>query len=341
MGSRRARAVKENQNAKLVCVVDDDFKNASYLACELNCDFYTDYDKALKRHDVDCVVIAVPNKLHSEISIEAIREGKHVFCEKPMAIKPEECELMVNEALKHNVYLKVSSNIRYFGNIRKAKELLDQRVIGDLLFMRGWIGHRGWNLKPNSWFIDPDLIGGGTLLDNGCHLIDLVRWFMGEIKECIGFYTTGLHKQLPKRLEDTAMGILITIDNKPIFIQSSWAEINGYLYAEVYGERGAIYVDNRGNNAKTILLDDSGLSHMFDYSDEPRISFKLEIDDFIDSVIHGIHPTPTGYDGMRVIQIIHGIYESAKRDYKVKVFNENKLNPIRKEIVKRHGEIVW
>jgi len=319
MGKRRSEAVAQNPYSKLLCVVDNDAIQAKSLAKELNCEFYTSYDKVIKRKDIDALVVSIPNKYHAEVSIKGMKQGKHVFCEKPMTIASEEAKVMVKTALKEGVFLKAGSNVRFFTNIKKAKEIIDRGILGKILFARGWIGHQGWNLQPNSWFTDPELIGGGTMLDNGCHLIDIIRWFIGEIKECFGYRITLLHK-LPYALEDNAVGILIGLNGEPALIQSSWTEWNGYLYLEFYGENSALYINNRGNEAKTILKTRNNNIQVFDYSKEPKNSFQKEIDDFISSIIARKQPLPSGYDGMRAVQIINGLYQSAQQGRKVSVY---------------------
>lgn len=319
MGKRRASAIVHNPNSELVCVVDNCITQAKSLAEQLDCEFYTNCDEAIKKDGIDAIIISMPNKYHADISTKSMTKGKHVFCEKPMAITSEEAKLMVKTALKEGVFLKAGSNVRFFSNIEKAKEIIHSGALGRVLFARGWIGHQGWNLKPSSWFTDPELIGGGTMLDNGCHIIDIIRQFMGETKECLGYCSTLLHK-LPDTLEDNAVGILIGLNGAPALIQSSWTEWNGYFYLEFYGENGALYIDNRGTEAKTIIKKKSDDIQIFDYSKEPQISFQKEIDDFISSVRTGRQPLPSGYDGMRVVQIINGLYESARRGSKVLVY---------------------
>jgi len=336
MGKRRAKAVTKNHNSELLCVVDNDLTQARSLAEELNCQFYTHLDEAIKRDDVDAVVVSVPNKYHLEASLKSLKLGKHVFCEKPLAITPKEAKLMVETALNEGVFLKAGSNVRFFHNILKAKELVDDRTIGKLLFARGWIGHEGWNLKQDSWFIDPQLIGRGTMLDNGCHLIDIIRWFMAEIKECFGCCSTLLHK-LPNDIEDNSMGILIGLNGELAMIQSSWTDWNGYFYLEFYGENGALYIDNRGNEAKTIIKTKNNELRVFDYSKEPKISFQMEIDDFISSILAGKHPLPSGYDGMRVIQIINGIYESSSQGQKICVYGAEEQT-LEKRLMEKYGQ---
>lgn len=173
MGLRRAKRVIDHPNAELVCVADVDEEKAKKTSKEFGVNYYTDFRELVGIEEIDSVIVCVPNKYHAPVTIEALNNGKHVFCEKPLARTPEEAKMMVEAAKENGVTLKVTSNLRYFPSVQKAKELLNE--IGDVLFFRGWIGNSGWQLE--SWFSNPDMIGGGTLLDNGCHLLDLCIWF--------------------------------------------------------------------------------------------------------------------------------------------------------------------
>ena len=104
---------------------------------------------------------------------------------------------MVRAAGTHGSFLKVGSNLRHFPNVARALELVARGAIGEVLFLRGWIGNDGWSL--GSWWRDPDLIGGGTLLDNGSHLLDLTRSFLGEPEECVGYASTLAQDVAPLR----------------------------------------------------------------------------------------------------------------------------------------------
>lgn len=109
-------------------------------------------------------MISVPNKFHAPIAIGATENGKHVFCEKTMARNPDEWIKMVEAAIENDTFLKIGSNLRYFSRVQKAKKLLNNSKIGDILYIRGWIGNTGWQLNT-SWFSDIELVGDGTFLD--------------------------------------------------------------------------------------------------------------------------------------------------------------------------------
>jgi predicted dehydrogenase len=315
-GSRRVNAL-----VKLgvrLCLVDVDEELVSRMAREAGCEYYTDYREALRRGDLDCVVVATPNKLHAPISIAAMEAGKHVLCEKPLARNPEEARAMVDAAVRNRVFLKTGSNLRYFSNVRKAKELVDGGMIGKPLFIRGWIGHDGKKVL-HTWNVDREMAGGGTMLDNGAHILDLFRWFLGDFSECSGSVGT-LH--MPIEVEDNGMGIFRKEDGRMAFIQSSWTEWSGYMYMEIYGSEGSVIIDNRGertvNTGKwvvtstTVYTHKDGTRQVFDYSTEPPRSYELELEDYIRCVEEGRQPMASGHDGMKVVEMVHAVYESSR-----------------------------
>ncbi len=316
-GRRRINALRKI-GAEISCLVDTDEKLVSGLAREIGCEYTTDYLKGVGRDDVDCVVVATPNKYHAPISIAALEAKKHVICEKPLARNPEEARAMIEAARRNGVFLKTGSNLRYFSNVRKAKELIDGGAIGKPLFVRGWIGHDGKKVL-HTWNVDRETAGGGTMLDNGAHILDLFRWFVGDFSECTGHVAT-LH--MPIEVEDNGMGIFRAEDGKLAFIQSSWTEWSGYMYMEVYGSDGSVIIDNRGeksvNSGKwavtstTALTAKDGARQIFDYSAEPPRSYELELKDFISCVADGRQPMASGHDGKKVVEMVHAIYESSR-----------------------------
>ena len=316
-GSRRVNALRKI-GARIGCLVDIDEKLVANLAREVGCEYHTDYREAVRRDDIDCVIVATPNKFHAPITIAALEAGKHVICEKPLARNPEEAREMVEAAERNGVFLKTGSNLRYFSNVRKAKELIDGGAIGKPLFVRGWIGHDGKRVL-HAWNVKREMSGGGTVLDNGAHILDLFRWFVGDFSECFGKVAT-LH--LPIEVEDNGMGIFRAEDGRMAFIQSSWTEWSGYMYMEIYGSEGSVIIDNRGEKAvntgkwivtsNTIYTAKDGSRQVFDYSAEPPQSYELELRDFITSVESGRQPIASGYDGMKVVEMVHAIYESSR-----------------------------
>lgn len=318
MGIRRMKSIAGHTDTELVCLSDNDVEAAKKFSKEIGCDFHPDWETAVGRRDVDFVVVSVPNKLHNPIAVDALSRGKHVWCEKPLARNPEEAREIVRAAARTDSFLKVGSNLRYFPSVQKAKELLDNSAIGDVLFLRGWVGNAGWPTKM--WFSNADLSGGGTFLDNGCHLLDLARWFMGEARDCIGQVST-LHWKISP-LEDNGMGIFTFDRGKLAFIHSSWTEWSEYMYMEIYGNSGYIRVDNRGTKCITTWGKQDGKQEVYDYSDVTAQSHVLEFNDCVRSINQSKQPLPNGFDGLRAVQMAYGVYQSSKLGKRVKIWGK-------------------
>jgi len=309
MGQRRIETIIQNKAAELVGVYDIDKSRSVRTSERSGCEYSTDLNDLLSRGDIDVVVVSVPNKFHSSISLAAMKAGKHVLCEKPMAITPVEAEEMVSAAEANGVYLKVGTNHRYFPNVLKAKETVESGKIGHPLVFRGWIGHDGSKFGAE-WYKSYEIAGGGTLLDNGCHILDISRMMLGDVKSCIAEVDNLIRHDI-RPAEDYASVIYRTANNGMISINCSWIEWYGYLYFEVYGDEGFMIIDARYGNR--ILTGKRGTDsvEIVDYTNRPQQSFKLELEHLIDSLRRGVQPDATGFDGMRVIQMIHAAYESS------------------------------
>lgn len=333
MGVKRIKSLTENKQTRLVSIVDRNLTRARNLAKEYGAAFNNDPLEAMEKTDPDLVFVSTPNKYHVSLAQAALKRDIHVLCEKPLARNPEEALTMVETALHSNAFLKTGSNLRYFPSVTRAKELLEKREIGGLLFLRGWIGNAGWHLERswNSWFGTPDLAGGGTLLDNGAHMFDLIRWFIGEIEKCLGV-TSNLYWET-NPLEDTGLCILESVDGKLASFQSSWIDWAGYMYVEIYGTEGYIRIDNRQNSCITILGKKDGSKYISDYSLQPPTSYKTELADFINSIKHEKQPFPSGFDGLRAVQMAFGVYESARTGKRVLIYGDKE-----KKLKKRHEE---
>lgn len=309
MGSRRIKTIVDHPDTELISVVDVNQDVARELSKRFECATFSNFKDAISDDEVDCVVVSVPNKFHSEISIVALENGKQVFCEKPLARNPKEAFAMVQAAEKNGCFLKTGSNLRYFPSVEKAKKLVERGAIGDILYLRGWVGNCGKHVK-GSWYSKVDMSGGGTFLDNGVHLIDLTRLFLGEIDTCLGEVITSYWPIAP--LEDNGFGIFHSSNGKMAFIQSSWTEWAGYMYMEIYGSEGSIIIDNRNHQCITTLMEKSGEKRIFDFSLLPPVSYEREFEEYVKALREGRQPLASGFDGMRAVQMAYGVYESSR-----------------------------
>jgi len=324
MGKRRIQSVLDDPRTKLVCIADVLPLPAGSELASLPCPFFDNYRQVVDHPDVDVVVISVPNRWHREMAVAAMKAKKHVFCEKPLAQDPEEARLMVETARENGVTLKVGSNLRFFKNVLQAKELLDQGAIGETLFVRSWIGHSGWNV--GTWFSEKGMAGGGTFLDNGCHIMDVARWFVGDMKSAVGVVKTQLWDIKP--LEDNGIGIFESVSGKTVLIHSSWTEWAGYMYMEIYGAKGYIRIDNRGKKSTLTLGNTKAEEKVFDYSAEPPTSFNDEFKVYVANLLEGKTPTPTGEDGLKTVEMAWAVYESAGSGQKVELGKRTDTQPV-------------
>jgi predicted dehydrogenase len=311
MGERRARSA-EAAGAEITAVTDAAPERARTLAAKhTSAAEMKSWQELVTSSRVDLVVISTPNALHRPIAEAALAAGKHVFCEKPLAGTTEDARAIVEAARRAERVLKVGSNLRFFPNVKEAKRLLDAGEIGDPLFLRCWIGHDGWNVAGDaSWFKDPKQAGGGTFLDNGCHVLDIARWFMGEVVRCTGMVQTAHWPIAP--LEDNAFGIFSTATGRTICIQASWTEWNGYMFLEIYGDRGYLRVDSRGKSCSVALGRRGEPEKLFDYSHLPPRSYDDEMADLLAAIASGRTPEPDGFAGQRAVEMAHAVYAAAR-----------------------------
>lgn len=255
----------------------------------------------------DLAVIATPNAFHAKMSIEAMKYGLHVLCEKPLATTGSDAKKISATAKKYHKIVKTGSNHRFFHTVQKAKELYDKGAIGSLLFFKGSIGTNGTRVS-RKWFWDSSISGGGTFIDNGCHILDIARMFMGNFISCTAAMTTNLWKET--RVEDVGSAIYKTKDHRQAVITASWLQWAGYLHIELWGDKGYIIIDSTTHDTVTIGSKD-GIFTTYDYSNEKKDSYHRELLYFADCIQKKRQPEPNADDGARVIAMIEAAYKAS------------------------------
>ena len=194
----------------------------------------SNWQDAVSDKNTDMIIVATTNDLLAEITLNAVRKGKHVLVEKPAARFSEELEPIIKEVRKNNVKVKVGFNHRYHPAIRKAKEIIDRGGIGSLMYLRATYGHGGRIGYDKEWRARKEIAGGGELLDQGMHLIDLSKWFLGEIAEANGFVHTYFWN-MP--VEDNGFVILKTPKKQVAWLHVSCSEWKNCFSMEIFGKR--------------------------------------------------------------------------------------------------------
>ena len=204
-----------------------------------------DWRELLQRGDVDVVVVATTNDVLAEISRAAVEAGKHVLVEKPAARNVAELDPVIAAAQQAHRLVRVGFNHRYHPALLKAHALLASGVLGPLMFVRGRYGHGGRLGYDKEWRADPARSGGGELIDQGVHLIDLARWFLGDFAAVDGFAHTYFWN-MP--VDDNAFLLLKTAGQQAAFLQVSCTEWKNLFSLEIYGRDAKLHIEGLGGS---------------------------------------------------------------------------------------------
>ena len=219
--------------------------------------------------------------------------------------------------------LKIGFNHRHHPAVWKAKALLEEGSIGQSLFIRCRYGHGGRPGYEDEWRADPEISGGGELLDQGIHTIDLFRWFLGDFQEAFG-YTDTWFWDMP--VEDNAFALFRTPGGQVAFLHTSWTQWKNLFSFEISGSAGYLIVEGLGGSYGAERLTwgrrrpESGPpdEERFDFSG-PDTSWKAEWYEFVSAVQEGREPLANGYDGWQAMRMVHAVYESARTGQRVRL----------------------
>lgn len=325
IGARRAKIAAEDSRVRLVAVMDSDRARAETVAASHGCDAMTDGDALIQRKDIHIVVVGTSHKFLPIYSCAALKAGKHVLCEKPMGRNTDEIIRQVEAAQAARVYLKGGFNHRYHPAIRRAYELHTEGAIGEIILLRCRYGHGARPGYENEWRGNPELAGGGELLDQGIHAIDLFRMFAGDFSEVFGWTSTRVWNIAP--LEDNAMALLKNRAGVMASVHASWTQWKNLFSFEIFGRDGYLVIEGLGGSYGVERLKVGRRRPQSGPPDEsefeftgPDLSWNAEWDDFMSSVISG--RTGGGEDSIAAMQLIDAIYVSMRENRPV--HNERK-----------------
>lgn len=241
----RKRAAALGAGGQLIACADIDQRRADSLAKTASAQAFTDWRRLLASPDVEVVVVSTLHDSLAAITQAAIEAGKHVLVEKPAARNARELEPVMAAAATHGVQVRVGFNHRYHRAMRKAKQIVGSGALGELMFLRARYGHGARVGYDREWRANPELSGGGELIDQGPHLIDLSRWFLGEITEVQGFAHT-YYWDMP--VDDNAFLMLRTAAQQTAFLHVSCTEWKNLFSMEIYGRQGKLEVAGLGGS---------------------------------------------------------------------------------------------
>lgn len=318
IGQKRA---KNLAGAQLVRCIDKELSRAERLAKDVKGGVAsTDWQGIIEGSDIDAVVVATPHDSLAEIVRHAVMSGKHVLVEKPAARHFSELIGLPELAVKHGVRARVGFNHRYHRAFQQARKIVDSGALGPLMYLRARYGHGGRVGYEKEWRSQPQLSGGGELIDQGVHLIDLARWFLGDFREIDGFARTYFW-DMP--VDDNGFMLLKTAEKQVAFLHASCTEWKNIFSWELYGRLGKLQIDGLGGSY--------GVERLSWYKMLPEMgppettiweypmadnSWELEMQEFLEDIRIGREPSPGLGDAIAALQVVDRIYGESGYDHR-------------------------
>lgn len=337
IGKKHAEAIINNPSAELILVCDnnqqskalygEDKSGIAIEAEELGVPYVTDYKEILTNEDVDAVVVATPDFLHRDIVCDLLKAGKHVLCEKPMALCREDCVAMIRASKESGKFLMVGQIVRKNPTFIKAKELIDRGEIGELVSVESEYAHDYSGMKSN-WRKDPahprHIITGG-----GCHAVDMLRWIAGNPTEVFAYSNHKVLLDYP--VYDSTVAVL-KFPNDVIgrVYCSMSAKRSATMRTVFHGTLGTLIVDD--THKEFIIYKDCILPDEKEYlgTEAQHIELRLditpcthncqaEIDEFTDVLLGKAPMTVDGVEGGSTVSVCEAIVKSSDTGEKIRV----------------------
>ncbi|RDW20660.1 Gfo/Idh/MocA family protein [Oceanobacillus chungangensis] len=308
-----AESLKKIPTVEIVGVFDDDLERGQEVAGKYHTKHYKDQEEFLKE-EMDAVIICSENIRHKEMVLNAAKAKKHILCEKPIATTIKDAKEMIEACEENGVILQIAFPVRFSSPIVELKKLIDDGELGDIVAFR--TTNRGQN--PGGWFIEKNLSGGGAVLDHTVHMVDIMRWYLGEeiiqVDAIVDSYFHDISVDDAGILTlDFENGVIATHD-------ASWSRFAEYpmwgdVTIEVIGTKQTVKVDAYKEHLRMYANDAKSLSHVFYGND---MDFGL-IQDFVECVEQGRVPSITGFDGLKALEVALAAYKSSEMESTVKL----------------------
>jgi predicted dehydrogenase len=319
IGERRAATAAGHPDTRLVLAVDPVAERRDAVAAAAApASTAADWRAALDHPDVDVVVVATPNGYLADIGAAALEAGRHVLLEKPMGRGLDEALRLERVATSSGRQLKVGFNHRYHPGLERARALVAEDAIGPIINMRARYGHGSRPGCETEWRADPELAGGGELMDQGVHVADLFHWFAGLPVEAMAFTQTAVWRIEP--LEDNAFGLFRWPDGAVAQMHVSMTQWKNRFSFEVFGALGSVAVEGLGGSYGTERLVrtrrrvEGGVPELDEEAfPGPDGSWAAEWDDFVSALRAGRpprHGSPP--DGVAAMRMVDALYRSAR-----------------------------
>jgi len=314
IGAKRARACQDDVRIVACCDVDE--SRAAALARQVSgAGVSTDWKAIVTRSDVDLVFVATVHDMLAPIAAAAAAAGKHVLVEKPAARSKAELEPVIEAARRTGAFVRVGFNHRYHPSFRKAREIFESGALGKMMYVRGRYGHGGRPGYDKEWRAIPEKSGGGELVDQGMHLIDLARWFLGDFSEVKGFTGTYFWN-MP--VEDNAFLLLRTATGQVASLHATWTEWKNLFSFEICGRDAKLEIAGLGGSygverlACYRMLPEMGPPEttIWEYPGADD-SWREEVTQFVADIRQNRQPAPGLAEAAAAWEIVETIYRES------------------------------
>jgi predicted dehydrogenase len=318
VGQKRACALPPEH--QLVACVDTQLSRADAVAAlHPGCLATTEVESVVSRSDVDAVIVSTAHASLAPTALAAAQAGKHILVEKPGARSAAELRPLLTAIEQRGLIAKVGYNHRFHPAFQRAHAMFDAGEIGELLFIRARYGHGGRLGYEREWRADPRIAGGGELLDQGSHLIDLSRWFAGDFAEVSGYITTYFWA-MP--VEDNAFVLLKTAAGQAAWLHASWTEWKNLFSFEIFGRIGKLQIDGLGGSygperlTYFRMLPELGPPEttVWEFAGPDR-SWHLEFEHFAECIHSRAQPNGSLRDAFAVLELVSRVYAEDGRDH--------------------------
>jgi predicted dehydrogenase len=318
IGGKRARAM--GPDARIVAVADANLQRAEQLARQYDVsDIAANWQGLVARDDIDAVIVATTNDALAPVTAAAVGAGKHVLVEKPAARNAAELEPVAAAARRafdsNGRVVKVGFNHRFHPAFLKARAIFESGELGEMMFVRGRYGHGGRLGMEKEWRGNPEIAGGGEMLDQGVHLIDLARWFLGDFTDVAGHVSRCFWDWA---VEDNGFALLTTNNGETAMLHASCTEWKNLFSFEIYGKLGKLAIDGLGGSygverlAYYKMLPQMGPPEttIWEYPGEDR-SWHLEWQHFADCVRGRRRPIGDLDDALAALRVVQRLYDNS------------------------------
>ena len=315
MGRNRSRMIQDTDGAELKVVVDLDETRLREAGSELDVVGTTDLDAALNRDDVDVVMVMTPSGTHAEVGIQAARAGKHVITTKPMDVSTGACDRLIAACDEAGVLCGVDYNSRYVDNNCRVAEALRQGwlgkpILGEVRFK--WFRAPSYFAASGGWRGTWKMDGGGSLANQGAHLLDVLCWFMGDAVCVYGEMAIMNHEI---ETEDIGLAI-VNFENgaKGTVVGTTTFPTSVYFSAEVHGTDGGVLIDDVLSGNMRVFGE--GLQERMAAVENP---FQNVVEDVVSAVERKTRLRVDGREGRRTVALLEAIYASARKGRPLKI----------------------